>query len=120
MELTFAEAASSVTLRLIASPLTLAFLALAVGTFLLAALQLSWIPQAQSPDVGLALIVVVFPLQALGSGIRLPGRDSIAGTGAGLIRGGQGDGGRPYRSISTMGRLVSARREVVFPQPVRR
>jgi hypothetical protein len=86
-ELAFAEAASRVTLRPIASPLTLAFLALAVGTFILAGLQLSWIPQAQSPDIGLALIVFVFPLQAASSVFGFLARDSIAGTGAGLLSG---------------------------------
>lgn len=74
-----------VVLRPIASPLTLTFLALAVGTFILAGLQLSWIPMAQSADIGLALIVFVFPLQAVGSVFGFFARDSIAGTGAGLL-----------------------------------
>ena len=86
-ELAFAEDASRVTLRPIASPLTLAFLALAVGTFILAGLQLSWVPQAQSPDIGLALIVFVFPLQAASSVFGFLARDSIAGTGTGLLSG---------------------------------
>jgi hypothetical protein len=86
-ELSFAEAASRITLRPIASPLTLAFLALAVGTFILAGLQLSWIPQAQSADIGLALVVFVFPLQATSSVFGFLARDSIAGTGAGLLSG---------------------------------
>ena len=84
-ELAFAEAASRVTLRPIASPLTLAFLALAVGTFILAGLQLSWIPAAQSPDIGLVLMVFVFPLQAASSVFGFLARDSIAGTGTGLL-----------------------------------
>ena len=86
-ELAFAEAASRVTLRPIASPLTLAFLALAVGTFILAGLQLSWISPDQSPDIGLALIVFVFPLQAASSVFGFLARDSIAGTGTGLLSG---------------------------------
>ena len=79
--------ASRVILRPIASPLTLAFLALAVGTFILAGLQLSWIPPGESTDIGLALIVFVFPLQALSSVFGFLARDSIAGTGAGLLSG---------------------------------
>jgi hypothetical protein len=66
-ERAYVEAVSRMVLRPIASPLTLAFLALAVGTFILAGLQLSWIFTAQSPDIGLALIVFVFPLQAVSS-----------------------------------------------------
>jgi uncharacterized protein len=80
-------AAARVVLRPVASPLTLAFLALAVGTFMLAGLQLSWIPAAQSADVGLGLIVFVFPLQAVGSIFGFLARDSIAGTGTGLLSG---------------------------------
>ncbi len=81
----YAGSASRVVLRPIASPLTLAFLALAVGTFILAGLQLSWIPAAQSPDIGLALMVFVFPLQAASSVFGFLARDSIAGTGTGLL-----------------------------------
>ncbi len=81
------DAAAHVTLRPIASPLTMAFLALAVGTFALAGLQLSWISPAQSPGIGLILIVFVFPLQAVSSIFGFLARDSIAGTGAGLLSG---------------------------------
>jgi hypothetical protein len=83
----YPEAAARVVLRPIASPLTLAFLALAVGTFILAGLQLSWIPAAQSADIGLGLIVFVFPLQAVSSVFGFLARDSIAGTGTGLLSG---------------------------------
>jgi hypothetical protein len=74
-----------VVLRPIASPLTLAFLALAVGTFILAGLQLSWVPVAESADIGLALVVFVSPLQAVSSVFGFLARDSIAGTGTGLL-----------------------------------
>jgi hypothetical protein len=78
---------SRVVLRPIASPLPLAFLALAVGTFVLAGLQLSWIPAAQSADVGLGLMVFVFPLQAASSIFGFLARDSVAGTGTGMLSG---------------------------------
>lgn len=84
-ELAYVEAVSRVVLRPIASPLTLAFLALAIGTFILAGLQLSWIPKAQSAEIGLALMVFVFPLQAVSSVFGFLARDSIAGTGTGLL-----------------------------------
>jgi uncharacterized protein len=80
-----AEAAPRVVLRPIASPLTLTFLALAVGTFVLAGLQLSWIGARQSADVGLVVMVFVFPLQAVSSVFGFLARDSIAGTGSGLL-----------------------------------
>jgi hypothetical protein len=86
-EFAFAEGAARVALRPIASPLTLGFLALAVGTFILAGLQLSWISPAQSPEIGLALMVFVFPLQAVSSVFGFLARDSIAGTGTGLLSG---------------------------------
>ena len=84
-ELACVEAVSRVVLRPIASPLTLVFLALAIGTFILAGLQLSWIPVAQSAEIGLALMVFVFPLQAVSSVFGFLARDSIAGTGTGLL-----------------------------------
>jgi succinate-acetate transporter protein len=72
-------------LRPIGSPLPLGFLALAVGTFLLAGFQLSWIAKAQMHQVGLLLIAFVFPLQALAAIYGFLGRDSVAGTGMALL-----------------------------------
>jgi hypothetical protein len=37
--------------------------AVTVGTFTIAGVQLSWIPVAQSPDAGLAVLTFVVPLQ---------------------------------------------------------
>lgn len=76
---------SAVVLRPIATPLTLSFLALAVGTFVVAGQELSWISVSESPEVGLAVMVFVFPLQALGSIYGFLARDSAAGTGSGLL-----------------------------------
>jgi hypothetical protein len=73
--------------RPIASPLTLGFLALAVGTFSLAGLEFSWIASGQASYVGLAVMVFVFPLQAVSSVCGFLARDSIAGTGMGLLSG---------------------------------
>lgn len=74
--------------RPIASPLTLGFLALAVGTFTMAGLELSWVPATQARYVGLAVMLFVFPLQGLSSVYGFLARDSIAGTGMGLLSGG--------------------------------
>ena len=76
---------SAIVLRPIGTPLTLSFLALAVGTFILSGFQLSWIPAAESGDIGLALMVFVFPLQAVSSIYGFLARDSAAGTGSGLL-----------------------------------
>jgi hypothetical protein len=80
--------AARIVLRPIASPLTLAFLALAVGTFTVAGIELSWIPAAQDRFAGLAVLAFVFPLQAIACIYGFLARDSIAGTGMGLLAGG--------------------------------
>jgi len=74
--------------RPIASPLTLGFLALAVGTFTVAGVELSWIKVGQDRFAGLAVMLFVFPLQAVGSVYGFLARDSIAGTGMALLAGG--------------------------------
>ncbi len=81
------QAAARIVVRPIASPLTLGFLALAVGTFTVAGLELSWVPATQARYVGLAVMVFVFPLQGLSSVYGFLARDSIAGTGMGLLSG---------------------------------
>jgi uncharacterized protein len=81
-------AATRVNLRPIASPLPLGFLALAVGTFTIAGVQLSWIPAAQSRDAGLAILTFVVPLQAVSFILGFLARDSAAGTGMALQAGG--------------------------------
>jgi hypothetical protein len=73
--------------RPIASPLTLGFLALAVGTFTFAGVELSWVTAGQARYVGLAVMIFVFPLQAVSSVYGFLARDIIAGTGIGLLSG---------------------------------
>jgi uncharacterized protein len=82
------EPAARIVVRPIASPLTLGFLALAVGTFTLAGAELSWIVPAQDSYAGLGVLLFVFPLQAISSIYGFLARDSIAGTGMGLLSGG--------------------------------
>jgi succinate-acetate transporter protein len=76
-----------VTLRPIGSPLPLGFLALAVGTFALAGLQLSWVSAAQQTTVGLAVLAFVVPLQLISAAYGFLARDSAAGTGMGVQAG---------------------------------
>jgi uncharacterized protein len=82
------DPAPRIVVRPIASPLTLGFLALAVGTFTLAGAELSWIATSQTSYAGLAVMIFVFPLQAVSSVYGFLARDSIAGTGMGLLAGG--------------------------------
>jgi uncharacterized protein len=86
-EHSLAEPITRIVVRPIASPLTLGFLALTVGTFAFAGLELSWVTAAQASYVGLAVMVFVFPLQAVASVYGFLARDSIAGTGMGLLSG---------------------------------
>jgi hypothetical protein len=79
---------AQIFVRPIASPLTLGFLALAVGTFTIAGVELSWIKTGQDEFASLAVMLFVFPLQAVGSIYGFLAGDSIAGTGMGLLAGG--------------------------------
>jgi uncharacterized protein len=82
------ESLARISLRPIGSPLPLGLLALAVATFTLAGLQLSWIPQAQQHDAALAILTFAVPLQLLSCIYGFIARDSAAGTGMALQAGG--------------------------------
>jgi uncharacterized protein len=75
---------SQVVLRPVASPLPLGLLALAVATFSMAGVQLSWIGSAQVQDAGLLVLVFAVPLQALSSVVGFLARDPAASTGMAL------------------------------------
>jgi hypothetical protein len=76
-----------IVLRPLASPLPVGFLALAIGSFVLAGLQLKWISATQGHAVGLCLIGLVVPLQAVSFVLGLLARDQAAGTAMGLLTG---------------------------------
>ncbi len=107
-----AEAMSRVTLRPIASPMPLGFLALAVATFTLAGLQLGWISPAQSQDAGLAVLTFAVPLQGLSTVFGFLARDPAAGTGMALQTGGWLSigaatfSGRPGQTSGALGLLL--------------
>lgn len=107
-----AEAISRVTLRPIASPLPLGFLALAVATFTLAGLQLGWIGSAQQRDAGLVILTFAVPLQGLSTVYGFLARDSAAGTGMALQAGGWLSigavtfSGRPGQTSGALGLLL--------------
>jgi succinate-acetate transporter protein len=81
------EPSAQVVLRPIASPLALGFVGLAMGTTILSALQLSWVPAAQQRFVAIALLGFVAPLQGLASVFGFLGRDTVVATGMGILSG---------------------------------
>lgn len=77
-----------VTVRPIATPLSLGFLALAVASFLVSGLQLAWVsPVSQGHTIALLVLVVVVPLQAAGSIFGFLARDPAAAAGFGVLSG---------------------------------
>jgi uncharacterized protein len=100
-------AIARIILRPITSPLPLGFLALAVGSFTIAGVQLSWIPAAQSPEAGLALLTFVIPLQAVSFIYGFLTRDPAASTGMAVQAGGCSRSGWP---LTPAGRARPARR----------
>lgn len=76
-----------IMLRPVASPIPVGFLALAIGSFTLAGLQLRWIASGQGHVVGLCLFALVAPLQLVSFVIAFVGRDSAIASGMGLLFG---------------------------------
>jgi succinate-acetate transporter protein len=82
-----AETLTRITLRPIANPLPVGFLALAGGTLLLSGLQLGWVEPAETHTVGLIVIAFVVPLQFLTAVFGFLARDVVAGTGMAILSG---------------------------------
>jgi uncharacterized protein len=74
-----------VVLRPVGTPLPLGFLGLAGATFTLAGLQLGWVPAAESRTVGLLIVTSAVPAQLVATGYGFLCRDTIAGTGTGVL-----------------------------------
>ncbi|GAA4899552.1 GPR1/FUN34/YaaH family transporter [Streptomonospora salina] len=74
-------------LRPIASPAPVGFMALAVATLMLSALQLGWLPASERDHVSLVLIAFAFPLQLLGCIFGFLDRDIVVGTAMGILGG---------------------------------
>ena len=81
------EAFIRITLRPVANPLPLGFLALAGGTLLLSSLQLGWVESRESHTLGLLIIAFVVPLQFLTAIFGFLARDVVAGTGLAILSG---------------------------------
>lgn len=78
---------SRIVLRPIGSPLPLGFVALGAASVTLSGSQLGWLPVTDGRQVALVLLVFVAPLQALSSVFGFLARDSVGGTGMGLLAG---------------------------------
>lgn len=76
-----------IVLRPIGSPLPLGFLALGAASITLSGSQLGWVPVTDGRQVALIFLVFVAPLQALSSVFGFLARDSVGGTGMGLLAG---------------------------------
>ncbi|MFH9818250.1 GPR1/FUN34/YaaH family transporter [Streptomyces sp. NPDC017230] len=76
-----------VQVRPLASPLPMGFLGLAGGTFVVAALQLEWMPPTQGKAVALVLLAFVFPLQSAASMLGFLCRDGVVATGMAVLSG---------------------------------
>jgi hypothetical protein len=76
------EAMTRIVLRPVASSLPFGFLAFGVGTILLTALELKWVPPAQASMVMVMVMVLAFvaPLEALAGVFAFLARDSGAAT----------------------------------------
>jgi uncharacterized protein len=75
------EAEFRVVLRPIASSLPLGFFAFTVGTMLLTALELHWVPVSETAQVATLVLAFVVPLEALSGLFAFLARDSGAATG---------------------------------------
>ncbi len=80
-------AVARVVVRPLASPLALGFLALGIGTFVLAGYELGWVATDQSTPVALVLVGVVAPLQLAAMVCGFLARDAVAATGMGVLAG---------------------------------
>lgn len=76
-----AEAEFRVMLRPIATSLPLGFFAFAVGTVLLTALELSWVPVGATSQIAILVLAFVAPLEAVSGLFAFLARDSGAATG---------------------------------------
>jgi succinate-acetate transporter protein len=76
-----------ITLRPIANPLPLGFLALVIATTVISASQLHWLPATSQAQTALVLLAAVFPVQLIASILGFLARDVVAGTGMGILAG---------------------------------
>ena len=81
------ERLARVVLRPVGSPLPLGFTALGGASVILSGLQLQWLPASETHQAGMVLLVFAVPLQLLASMFGFLARDSVGGTGMGVLAG---------------------------------
>jgi hypothetical protein len=81
------EELTRVVLRPLASPLPLGFLALAIGSIVLSALQLHWIATSNGSQVATVLFAFVAPIEGLTAVVAFLIRDVVMATLLGLLAG---------------------------------
>lgn len=123
---------SRIVLRPIGAPLPLGFLALAVGSLLLAGAQLHWISVTQGHTVAVCVLALVVPLQLISCVFAMLARDTIAATGMGLLAGtwlsigavlhastpGAVSGGLGLLLVSSAGALLTVALAAVVTKPL--
>jgi hypothetical protein len=106
------EQLARVNLRPLATPLPLGLLGLALGSLMLSALQLGWISQTNTPQVGLVLLVFVTPVQVITALLSFYIRDVVMATALGLLAGSWASSGvlllqsKPGGTSQTLGLLA--------------
>jgi len=81
------EQVTRVTLRPMAGPMPIGFVALAGATIPLAALNLGWIPVGEAKTIATIMLAFVFPLQLLASIFGTLTRDGVAATAMAILAG---------------------------------
>jgi succinate-acetate transporter protein len=81
------EVLSRIVLRPVGSSLPLGFVALGAASVMLSGIQLGWVPSSEDRQAAVVLLVFVGPLQLLSSVFGFLARDSVGGTGMGLLAG---------------------------------
>lgn len=76
-----------IVLRPIASPLPLGFLGLFVGSLLVSALQLHWVPASQRHELAIGVLAFTVPVQLIACFYGFLCRDVVASTGLGVLAG---------------------------------
>ncbi|MET9315441.1 hypothetical protein ABZX12_26810 [Kribbella sp. NPDC003505] len=75
----------AISLRPIGAPMSIGLYALAAATFVLAGLQLSWVPSTEGKNVALVLLGFAFTGQLLASVLAFLSRDGTVGTAMGVL-----------------------------------
>jgi len=76
-----------IVLRPISSPFAIGFFGLAAATFIVAGLQLGWVPPAEGHQVALCVLAFTVPLQFTASIFAFLARDGVVATGMGVLSG---------------------------------